>query len=104
MEVWQNPNNSTAGHSRQTLGSNHVFGMTWLTGSLSIHYLDGSGATSGVNCPSLSTMGSVAGLGMQNLGGGGNFYNSSIQRLSVYTSTLSGSDITTVTNTVKDGP
>jgi hypothetical protein len=104
LEVWQNPINSTATHVRQTLGTTHVFGMTWATGSPAIHYLDASGTASGVNCPALSTMAAVAGLGMQNLYGGNNFYNALIQRVVIYSSTLSGANVTSVTNSIKDGP
>jgi len=76
--------------------------MTWQNGGNVVTYADGaagtpgSGVTTPVGLPAIANVGSHFGTVV--------FFNGPIQRLAVYSSAFSSSDVTTVTNAVKNGP
>lgn len=80
----------------------HVLGMTYQNAGLIYSYLDGvtAGGQSYISPSGLPTTANIGGWTVNN----GHEYNGSIQRLIVYSSALSSSDVSTVTNAINDGP
>jgi len=107
MEVKYGLGSSRAGNSGDILNmSGHLSGpyvlaMQW-DGPGVISYVSGNASTPSGSITPPSTMASFAHIGSDaNSNWNGNM---SIQRVTVYSSALSSSDVTTVTNAVKNGP
>ncbi len=81
----------------------HVFTGSWFTGGTLYSYYDGgSKASSGSGANDLGSMPASAKLGSYY--DGSYVYDGSIQRLIIYSSQFSDSDVSTVNNAIKDGP
>ena len=78
----------------------HTRASTWSNGNIIRAYVDSSPGTR-TDVHTQIPMNNTAYLGSQ---AGTSVFDGPIQRLAIYSSALSGSDITTVTNAIKDGP
>jgi general secretion pathway protein G len=84
------------------LATNAVYVGTWNNGSLPALYINGSKSVATQNYATMSGLPSTAKIG--SYGDGITQWNSSISRATIYSSALTDSDVTQVTNTVKEGP
>jgi len=85
----------------QTSDVPHIEAGTWVTGGNQIAYQDSVGVS---RSPApLPTINNIAYIGSGYLGGI-YYYNGPISRIVVYSNALSGSDVLSVTNYIKDGP
>jgi len=80
----------------------HTRGSRWNTGTPVRSFVDGSPGTGNLNSIDPSGMSSSAYLGASSFGV--NSFGGPIQRLTIYKTALSDTDITTVTSAIKDGP
>jgi hypothetical protein len=94
-------NGATAYNSMSMSAGYHVRVGGWNTGSNIGVFVDGVAGTPGSTCPLPTGMSTVAYLGRE---ANSYYFNGPIQRLAVYSSALSSSDVSTVTNAVQNGP
>ena len=82
--------------------SSAVYAGTWNNGAIPALFIDGSKSFATQNYQTMSGLPSTAYIGSAGYGAGQ--WNSSISRVTVYSSAISDIDITNVTNAIKDGP
>jgi hypothetical protein len=89
------------GSPRPWLTGYYVFGGTWVGGTGIKPFLNG---VAGTLSAGYTTAPALAGTAIIGNSPSAFFYNGPIQRLVIYSSALSDSNVTTVTNAIKDGP
>ena len=101
--AYANTNFTSAGVAA---GAYYVQAGTWSQGAKVASYINGGyQALSTNNHDAFSSPPATAYVGSDNgYSGGANYLGIGLQRLAVYSSSLSSSDVSTVNNVIKDGP
>ena len=101
FQVWESPTNLSGAVTKSLAGYSTIAG-TYLNNGPITAYLNGSPGTPTANMTTINGLASTASIGSHSTGV--QYYNGSIQRLTVYNSALSSGDVSTVTSAIQNGP